>query len=90
MIRAIQRYFTSIPGVFTDGFIVVMIQMLTFLSTSFGTDEAAKYISPVVLFWTKVAIGELASMFLAIKMFRSTAFAAHQQRKANETQLITK
>ena len=66
---------------FFDGLVLVLIQMLTVLSTQIGTDEAAKYIGATTLFWSKIIVGELAACFLAIKMFRSTQFAEHQQRK---------
>lgn len=95
MIRAAQKYFASIPAVFIDGVLYVLVQMLTVLSTQIGTDESAKYIEAETLFWTKVVIGELAAGVLAIKMFRSTTFADHQQTKKNgtgsgDTTIITK
>jgi len=81
MLRAAASYFYSIPPVFLDGSVYVAVQLLTVLSTQFGTDEAAKYIEPETLFWIKIFIGEAAAGFLAIKMFRSTAFAEHQADK---------
>lgn len=84
MIRWMHKYFSGIPPVVTDGFIIVMVQALTFLSVQFATDEAAKFISATTLFWTKVVVGELVSIFLAIKMYRSTAFAQHQDEKKEE------
>lgn len=91
MIAAFQRYFSSIPPVFIDGFIYVCIQMLTVLSTQIGTDESAKYVSPTALFWSKLVIGELAAGFLAVKMYRSTQYSEHLREKKNgDTQFISK
>ena len=69
---------------FIDGATFVAIQMFTFLSAAFGTDEAAKYITPVPLFWIKIIVGELASAFLALKMFRSTSYADDKRKRENE------
>src|SRR5438034_6732248 len=77
MIRATVNYFRSIPAVVIDGLTFVLIQMLTFLAAAFGGDEAAKYVAPAILFWLKLLVGELACGFLALKMFRSTAYGDH-------------
>lgn len=74
----------TIPPVVIDGAVIIAIQMLTYLQTSFGTDEAAKWIAPMTLFWIKVSIGEFAAGLLALKMFRSTAYASYQQDKKDE------
>lgn len=81
MVRMAYKYFSQIPSVFIDGGIYVCISVLTFLSMQFGSDEAAKYISATTLFWLKLIIGGSSAGFLAIKMFRSTQFAEHQQAK---------
>lgn len=78
------RKLGSIPPVFIDGATFVAIQMLTFLSAAFGTDEAAKYITPVPLFWIKIIVGEMASGFLALKMFRSTSYAESKRDEQNK------
>lgn len=78
MSQSITEFFRkvqAIPPVMIDGATFVLIQMLTFLTACFGGDEAAKYISPQTLFWLKLAVGESACGFLALKMFRSTAYA---------------
>ena len=79
----LSRYsaLATISPVFLDGTIYVLIQMLTVLSTQFGTDEAAKYISATPLFWIKIVIGELAAGALAVKMFRSQSYADHLRKK---------
>ena len=83
MIRAAASYFASIPPVFIDGTLYLLVALFGYMQTAFGTDEAAKYISPAPLFWIKTAIGALASSVLAIKLFRSTAFAEHQASKSS-------
>ncbi len=85
MIRAAVQYFASIPAVVIDGTLYVAVQMLTVLSTQFATDESAKYVDPAVLFWVKIAIGELAAGVLALKMFRSTSYSDHQREKKGDT-----
>jgi hypothetical protein len=60
---------------YIDGVLYVCIAVFTFLQTQFGGDEAAKYITPVDLFWLKLVVGALAAGALALKLYRSTAFA---------------
>lgn len=85
MIRAMHKYFGSIPPVFLDGTLYALIALLIFNQTYFGGDEAAKYVSPVAKFWINWAIGSSATLFGAIKMFRSTAFAEHRDAKKMES-----
>lgn len=66
-----------------DGIIYVLIQMLTVLSTQFGTDETAKYVDPVSLFWIKVIIGELSAGVLALKMYRSESYSNWKNKLRN-------
>lgn len=68
------------PVIF-DGVIYFLIALFGYLSTAFGSDEAAKYVTPIVLFWTKTIIGSLAAGTLAIKLYRSTTFAEYRQAK---------
>lgn len=84
MILKIYQYFMKVSPMFIDGFIYVCIQILTVLSTQIGTDEAAKYITPTLLFWIKILVGELAAGFLAVKMYRSTQYADHQKQETKE------
>lgn len=90
MIVRFAKYLSQLPPVFVDGFLYVMVQTLTVLSTQFGTDEAAKYIEPTLLFWIKIVIGELAAGFLALKMFRSTTFAEHRASKTGDTNFLAR
>ena len=72
----------SIPAVFIDGTLYVALALLTFLTGYFGSDEAAKWISAATLFWVKGILGAASATALAIKLFRSTAFADHQAEKS--------
>jgi hypothetical protein len=82
MIRAAASYFAAVPTVWIDGTLYVCIALLTFVNGYIGTDEAAKYIAPAALFWGKFAVGSLSASALAVKLFRSTAFADHQAEKS--------
>jgi len=81
MLRMFQRYFTTISPVFLDGSLYALIALFTFMQSYFGGDEAAKFISPTFKFWLNGFIGGSATVFAAVKMFRSTAFAEHQETK---------
>lgn len=81
MIRYLHSYFSSIPPVFIDGLLYVWIAILTFLTTQIGSDDASKYIEAQTLFWLKTSIGTVSAAVVALKMFRSTSYADHQQEK---------
>lgn len=83
MIAKLANYFKGIPAVFLDGLIYVLLALFTFLQTQFAGDEAAKYITPQTLFWTKLTIGSFATIALALKLFRSTSYADHQKTKTD-------
>lgn len=75
MIKLIQQ-----PVVF-DGLLYVAIAVFGYLNTTFGSDEAAKFLSPVSLFWTRTIVGAFAAGALGLKMYRSTTFAEYRQAK---------
>lgn len=81
MLKAAANYFASIPSVFIDGFLVVLVAWFVFNQSYFGGDEAAKYIEPAIKFWLNWFIGSGAIICGAIKGYRSTTFAQHQQQK---------
>lgn len=64
-----------------DAIVYVSIAVLTALNTQIGTDEAAKYIDPVTLFWVKIVAGCSTAGFLALKMFRSETFSKWKQER---------
>ena len=72
-----------IPPLLIDGTLYVSASLFAFLVSQFGTDEAAKFLAPTTLFWTKVICGSLGNAALNLKMFRSTAFADYQAGKKN-------
>ena len=85
MILAFQKYLASISPVFIDGTLYALIAWFTFNQSYLGGDEAAKYIEPETKFWLNWVIGSSASLFAAIKMFRSTTYAEHQAEIKNGT-----
>lgn len=92
MLKKVQQYFVGIPAVFIDGMLYVWIAVLTFISTQFSSDDAEKYITPQMLFWSKMLLGSISTGLVSLKMFRSTAFAEHQEekKKTGNTEFIVK
>jgi hypothetical protein len=83
MLARLQKYFSGIPPMFIDGTLYFLIAVFQFLQNAFGAEEAATIMSATFLFWTKMAIGATAAGLLAIKLFRSTAYADHVENKDN-------
>lgn len=81
MVRALSNYFGSIPAVFIDGALYALMAWFIFSQSYLGGDEAAKFISPAAKFWINYAMGGFAAFIGAVKMFRSTAYSDHQERK---------
>ncbi len=81
MLVRMQKYFSTIPPVFLDGALYTAVAILVFWQIIFGSDEAAKYISPLWLFLIKLGVGTGAVGANAVKSYRSTSFAEHQQAK---------
>lgn len=81
MLRYVANYLQTIPPVFLDGSLYFLIAVFAFLQTSFGSDEAAKFVDATPLYWIRTVLGSFSAGLLAVKMFRSTAFAEHQQAK---------
>jgi len=83
----------NIPGMWIDGALYVCLALTGFWMIFFGTDEAAKYVAPTILFWSKGVIGSLDAAFLALKLFRSNTFAVHtaeQKQKTGNTEILRK
>ncbi len=87
MLRYIQGYFSTITPMYVDGALYVSIAIFGFLSTVFGGDEAAKYVNPEAVFWIKTTIGTFSAGLLALKLYRSTAFADHLADKKQSAAL---
>ncbi len=71
-------------GIWIDGSTYVLIAFFGALSASMGSDEAAKWMEPVTLFWVRTICGAIGASLLAVKMFRSTSFANHLKAQEGE------
>lgn len=81
MIRYFQKYFASIPAVFIDGSIYVLLAFIGANSAALSSDMAAKYLDAELIFYTQWINNAMGASLLALKMFRSTGFAQHQEEK---------
>lgn len=93
----IYRFLTwlsgSIPPVVFDGLVYTAIAALNAFAAGIGSDEAAKFISPMPLFWMRLLSYVFAQTMLAVKMFRSTGYADYQKdvkEKSGNTTIVTK
>ena len=68
-----------------DMWLYAAIAFFAAWTAAFSSDEAAKFITAVVLFWVKPSCGAIGGTLLAIKMYRSTGFAKHLEKKEAET-----
>lgn len=92
MIRRMSNYFSTVPSAFIDGFVYCILAVVPPTIAWLMSDQTAKYVSP---FWIWLVVGVLTifnALILAIKMFRSTAFADHKNEKkaSGDTTHITK
>ena len=85
MLRGLSNYFAAIPAVFIDGTLYVLIAVFGVIQTVFTTEEAYKYVNPHVLFWGKASFGAMLAGVTALKMFRSSSYADHQEIKKGNT-----
>ncbi len=90
MLRRTVAYFRSLPSVFIDGAIYVMLAIMTANAVMLASDNAFKYISGEMLFYITWSNAVINSGLLAAKMFRSTAFADHKQKEKDETAMIAR
>lgn len=91
MSKFLYSYFSALPSVYIDGILYVCVGLFTFLLGAFSSDEAAKWISPQILYWFKLSVGSVSCIALNIKMYRSTGFSDHlkeknEEKKKQETQ----
>lgn len=61
-----------------DGYIYLVIAVASACAASFGSDDAAKYIYPITLWWLKNFFIWIGAGALALKMYRSTTFADYK------------
>lgn len=85
MIRALSTYFGSVPPVFTDGLLYVLIAIFGAVQGHLSLDDAAKWVNPQVLFWLKGGVLVCLTSVTAIKMYRSTSYSEHRAKKNGDT-----
>ena len=81
MLRRFVNYIQRpppIPAAYIDGTLYVLIALFSALSGVCGSDEAAKWISPVALFYARSFVVVTSACVVALKLFRSTSFAEHR------------
>lgn len=88
MLRAIQNYLMEIKPVYLDGFIYIGMATTGVNAAMLSSDNAAKYIDPMWLFYLLWINGIADAVLLSIKMYRSTSFADHKEEKRKEGETI--
>ena len=71
----------QVDPIFVDGGLYVGMAIFTALSGFFSTDEAAKYLEPVYLFWLRGFCTTNGAWMLALKMFRSSHYSEYRKNK---------
>jgi len=74
----------GVPAMIIDGLLYAFVALFSALAASFGTDEAAKYLDPINLFWLRTICTASGATALALKMFRSTSYADHQKTSSTD------
>lgn len=74
----------SYVNVLIDGSLYAGIAAFGAAQAAFAGDEAAKYIAPETLFKVRTICQVGWQTLLAVKLYRSTGFAKHQQDKDTE------
>ena len=86
----IKSSWWRLQSVTIDGWTYVLIAFFGAWASAFASDDAAKWIAAVVLFWLKWGCASISASLLALKMYRSTQFADHRQevraRNSGDTQ----
>lgn len=90
MIQRLFNYFGQVPPVFLDGFLYTLIAVFGALQGHLSLDDAAKWISPQILFWLKGIVVVCLTSVTSIKMYRSTSFAEHRAKKNGDTTTFVK
>jgi hypothetical protein len=88
MLKLTYSYFSTIPAVFIDGAIYVLLAISATWAAALTSDIAHTLMGPVLLFWVSSTNASAGAALLALKMFRSTAFADHQQNKKDAAQVL--
>lgn len=69
-----------------DFMLYIAIAVCAAFVAMFSSDDAAKYIAPATLWWTKNIFEVLGAAALAAKMFRSTQFADDKKQQTETRQ----
>ena len=64
--------------VHVDGALWVSIGLFTAMLAGLNSDDAYKYCNPYVLFWVRWFLTSVNGAAMALKMYRSTAYARSQ------------
>lgn len=91
MIRYLAKYFSSISPVFIDGLLYVMLAITAVNATMLTSDAAKELVGKAILFYALWFNSAADAGLLALKMYRSTAFAEHKEEKkrSGNTEIFT-
>jgi len=84
MLHKVVNYFKGIPSMYIDGTLHVLKALFAAMLISFTADTANKYIAEFPLWLIVQLICWLNASVVAISMFRSDAFAKHNETKKKE------
>ena len=77
MMRAFQSYLRKQPPLskaYLDGWLYVSLAFFQAATAAMGSDEAAKWVDAMFLFWVRTFTGLISASLLALKMFLSTSY----------------
>jgi len=79
-------------SMYFNAVLYVSIAVVGALASTFGSDEAAKWVEASWLFWIRTFFTAVGAGLLALKMFLSTSYSEHlaEKKKTGDTVLITK
>ncbi len=71
----------TVPPVIIDGNLYVWLAVMQAMQLGFGSDEASKFYEPSTIFHVRLGINCISAGLLALKMYRSTAYADQKAEK---------
>lgn len=71
------RAILTVQPVFLDGALWVIIAMGQAAIGRLGSEDAYKYIDPILLYWVKFGVEIVTQGATGLKMFRSTSYSKH-------------
>ena len=84
MLLKIQKYFENVKPVTVDGSLYVLIALFGAMSATFSSDDSYKYVNAYFKFWAQHIILWALAAVSALKMFRSTSYSEHLDKKQQE------